>query len=220
MSLISADDELLKLLDAMAFCSEPMFAINERHRIVFWNKPIQRLLGWTYDDVAGKSCGNVLAGDDQFGNRYCCDACPIIAIAQRGGAIHQFGLTIPTKDEEPLIADVVVLKFVLPLAKSVVLAHIVQPARTVMASVREAEAMAPPQPAFANHTDARVRELTTREVEVLGMLASGKNAMDVANHLGISPLTARNHIQHIFEKLEVHSKAEAVAFAYKMRVVS
>jgi len=78
----------------------------------------------------------------------------------------------------------------------------------------------PQRPALAGHADARVRELTTREIEVLGMLAAGQNATDVANHLGISPLTARNHVQHIFAKLEVHSKAEAVAFAYKMRVVS
>jgi DNA-binding CsgD family transcriptional regulator len=200
-------------LDALAFCSEPVFAINERNRIVFWNKPLQRLLGWSYDDVVGKTCGNILAGDDRFGNRYCCDACPIVAIAQRGDSIRQFGLTIRTKDDDHLPCDVAVMKFTLPATKSVVLAHIVQPARNI-------DAIVPPQPAVNGFTDARVRELTSREIEVLGMLAAGQNATDVANHLGISPLTARNHIQHIFEKLEVHSKAEAVAFAYKMRVVS
>jgi len=214
MALIRPEDELLKLLDALAFCSEPMFAINERNRIVFWNKALSRLLGWTYDDVAGKSCGNVLAGNDCFGNRYCCDACPIVSIAQRGDPIRQFGLTIRAKDDNQVQADVSVLTFTLPATKSVVLAHIVQVAR-------QAQTVEPPQPAYgAGHADARVRELTTREIEVLGMLAAGQGATDVANHLGISPLTARNHIQHIFEKLEVHSKAEAVAFAYKMRVVS
>lgn len=209
----TAEEELLKLLDALAFCTEPAFAINERHRIVFWNKPIQQLLGWTYDDVVGKSCGTVLAGNDQFGNRYCCDACPIISIAQRGDPIRQFGLTIKTKNDDFLPVDVSVLKFVFPATHRVVLTHIVQLAM-------QREAVAPPQPMLASHTDARVRELTTREIEVLGMLAGGKSAVDVAEHLGISPLTARNHIQHIFEKLEVHSKAEAVAFAYRMRLVS
>src|SRR6266542_3232529 len=164
MALIRPEDELLKLLDALAFCSEPVFAINERNRIVFWNKPLQRLLGWTYDDVAGKSCGTVLAGDDRFGNRYCCEACPIVAIAQRGDSIRQFGLTIRTKDDEHLPFDVSVMKFVLPATKSVVLAHIVQLAR-------EVETIVPPQPTYTGHADARVRELTTREIEVLGMLA-------------------------------------------------
>lgn len=213
MSLIRAEDELLKLLDSLAFCSEAMFAINERHRIVFWNKQVQRLLGWTYDDVVGKPCGAILAGDDRFGNRYCCDACPIISIAQRGDPIRQFGLSIRTKDDRHLPVDIAVIKFVLPLTKNIVLAHVVQLAR------QEEVATVPPQPALTQHADARVRELTSREIEVLGMLASGKGAIDVAQHLGISPLTARNHIQHIFEKLEVHSKAEAVAFAYKMRLV-
>lgn len=213
MALIRPEDELLKLLDALAFCSEPVFAINERNRIVFWNKPLSRLLGWTYDDVAGKSCGIVLAGNDCFGNRYCCEACPIVSIAQRGEPVRQFGLTIRTKEDDYVPVDVAVMKFTLPATKSVVLLHIVQLAR-------QAEAVVPPQPGYAGHADARVRELTTREIEVLGMLAAGQGATDVANHLGISPLTARNHIQHIFEKLEVHSKAEAVAFAYKMRVVS
>ena len=213
MSLIQPEDELRKLLEAFAFCVEPMFAINGHNRIVFWNQPLQRLLGWSYDEIAGKPCGNVLAGNDPFGNRYCCDACPIVAIAQRGEPIRQFGLIYRSKDDHDVAVDVAVTKFVLPATKSLVLAHVVQPARRI--AVDE-----PPRPALAGHADARVRELTAREIEVLGMLAAGQNATDVASHLGISPLTARNHVQHIFAKLEVHSKAEAVAFAYKMRVVS
>lgn len=213
MALIRPEDELLKLLDALAFCVEPMFVINERHRIVFWNKPLQRLLGWTYDDVAGKACATILAGNDQFGNRYCCETCPIVSIAQRGDPIRQFALSYRSKEDRYVAVDVAVTKFLLPATKSIVMAHVVQPARPV-------DAVAPQMPAHAEHADARVRELTSREIEVLGMLATGQNAADVANHLGISTLTARNHVQHIFAKLEVHSKAEAVAFAYKMRVVS
>ena len=212
MALIRPEDELLKLLDALAFCAEPMFVINERHRIVFWNKPLQRLLGWTYDDVAGKACATILAGNDQFGNRYCCETCPIISIAQRGEPVRQFALSYRSKDGAYVPVDVGVTKFLLPATKSLVMAHVVQPARP-------AETIAPPRPALAEHADARVRELTSREIEVLGMLAAGQNATDVANHLGISPLTARNHIQHLFAKLEVHSKAEAAAFAYKMGII-
>jgi len=77
----------------------------------------------------------------------------------------------------------------------------------------------PPQPTRSSHADARVRELTAREMEVLGLVASGQSATDIAARLGISQLTARNHIQHVFEKIEVHSKSEAVAFAYRMHLV-
>ena len=67
--------------------------------------------------------------------------------------------------------------------------------------------------------DARARKLTGREVEVLAMLAAGNPTAEIASRLHISNLTARNHIQNILDKLEVHSKTEAVAFAFQKRLV-
>jgi len=58
-----------------------------------------------------------------------------------------------------------------------------------------------------------------RSLIVLGMLAAGRSAPEIGGRLNISTLTARNHIQNILEKLEVHSKAEAVAFAFQQRIV-
>jgi DNA-binding CsgD family transcriptional regulator len=56
-------------------------------------------------------------------------------------------------------------------------------------------------------------------VEVLGMLAAGRTTPEIAERLHIAPLTARNHIQNILEKLEVHSKSEAIAFAFQKHVL-
>jgi DNA-binding NarL/FixJ family response regulator len=67
--------------------------------------------------------------------------------------------------------------------------------------------------------DARARKLTPREVEVLGMLAAGRATPEIADRLHISHLTARNHIQNILDKLELHSKAEAVAFAFQKGIL-
>lgn len=208
----SVYDELLPLLDALALCAEPMFAINERHRVVFWNRPLQHLLGWTYDDVAGYSCGQVLCGDDRYGNRYCADPCPIISMAQRGESAKHFDLAVRTKAGPSLFVEVVAIRFVLPKSKRPILVHLVQPtSQPVVAD--------PPRPPLTRHVDARVRELTGREIEVLGLIASGQNAAAIARLLGIAPLTARNHIQRVLEKLELHSKSEAVAFAYRMQLV-
>jgi len=214
MSLLSEEDDLLRVLEAFALCAEPLFAINERRRIVFWNKAMERLLGYTYDDVVGRSCGEVLAGNDSFGNRYCTDGCPIVSIAQRGDCVHHFNLAAKAKDSRFVPMEISILKFVLPQSRRMILAHIVQVTR------ESALPVAPPaKPAHNHHIDARVRSLTTRENEILGFIAGGHNATVIAQHLGISPLTARNHIQHLFEKLEVHSKAEAAAFAYRMGIV-
>ena len=83
MSVYESEDELLKVLDVLALSTDAMFAINHRHRIVFWNKPLSRLLGYEYDDVVGRTCAGVLSGVDAFGNRYCSDGCPIVSMTNR-----------------------------------------------------------------------------------------------------------------------------------------
>jgi two-component system OmpR family response regulator len=57
--------------------------------------------------------------------------------------------------------------------------------------------------------------LTPRESDVLRMLAEGLDQDAVAGRLVISPKTVESHIEHILTKLGVHSRAQAVALAYR-----
>ena len=61
--------------------------------------------------------------------------------------------------------------------------------------------------------------LTPRETELLASLADGLDYKQIAERHFISVDTVRNHIRHIYEKLHVHSKSEAVAKALKQRIV-
>ena len=61
--------------------------------------------------------------------------------------------------------------------------------------------------------------LTTRETEVLRLLARGLDQAAIARELGISPATVGTHIQRILTKLGVHSRTQAVALAYRERLV-
>lgn len=61
--------------------------------------------------------------------------------------------------------------------------------------------------------DTRLARLSSREREVLRLLAEGGNRQSIATELYISPDTVRSHLQHIFAKLGVRSKLEAVALA-------
>ena len=58
-------------------------------------------------------------------------------------------------------------------------------------------------------------DLTMREKEVLGHLVNGCNYQKIADNLFISLDTVRNHVRHIYEKLQVHSKTQAAAKAVK-----
>lgn len=56
-------------------------------------------------------------------------------------------------------------------------------------------------------------ELTPRECEVLDLIARGFKNQEIADQLYISPKTVRNHITHIFSKLQLDSRAKAIVLA-------
>jgi DNA-binding NarL/FixJ family response regulator len=56
-------------------------------------------------------------------------------------------------------------------------------------------------------------ELTTREREVLDMIAQGYNNTEIAEQLVLSPKTIRNHVSNIFSKLQVTDRAQAIVMA-------
>ena len=62
-------------------------------------------------------------------------------------------------------------------------------------------------------------ELTSRELEVLWLLAEGLGQSEIAGRLVVTSKTVANHIAHILEKLGVHSRAQAVARAYQEHLV-
>jgi DNA-binding NarL/FixJ family response regulator len=63
--------------------------------------------------------------------------------------------------------------------------------------------------------DPAAEALTNREREVLKLLARGLTQAEIAEQLFISPKTVGGHIQRILEKLDVHSRAQAVALAHE-----
>ncbi len=56
-------------------------------------------------------------------------------------------------------------------------------------------------------------DLTVRELEVLGGMSDGLSVKAIAHHLGIAAKTVENHKTRIFDKLGVHTQAQAVAMA-------
>lgn len=65
----------------------------------------------------------------------------------------------------------------------------------------------------------RTTGLTSREEEVLALVAAGKTNREIAAELVISEHTARRHVQNIFTKLDLSSRAAATAFAYEHGLV-
>lgn len=88
--------------------------------------------------------------------------------------------------------------------------YLVKPCDPSELVARVAALMRRVQPNGTNH-----RSLTSREVEVLRLLSDGLEQKAIAGRLSISPKTVAIHIEHILGKLHVHSRAQAVAVAYR-----
>jgi DNA-binding NarL/FixJ family response regulator len=58
-------------------------------------------------------------------------------------------------------------------------------------------------------------ELNQRELQVLKLAAKGKSNKEISNELDISEHTVRTHLANIFKKIQVSSRGEAAAYAYK-----
>ena len=74
------------------------------------------------------------------------------------------------------------------------------------------------QMAQPDRTDAGPK-LTDRELEVLRLVARGWNNRDVAKDLEISENTVKNHVRNILDKLQLHSRMEAVTYAYRQKLL-
>ena len=104
-----------------------------------------------------------------------------------------------------------------------------KPAAEVTAAVRAAAAgemlvssdmLARLLPRVSQRRSARVgHDLTARELEVLELLVDGTPNQELAQRMGISRNTVRNHVQNLLTKLGVHSRLEAVALATREGLV-
>jgi DNA-binding NarL/FixJ family response regulator len=62
-------------------------------------------------------------------------------------------------------------------------------------------------------------KLTDREMQVLKLVARGMNNRDIAKELFISENTVKNHVRNILEKLQIHSRMEAVMIAVREKLI-
>jgi DNA-binding NarL/FixJ family response regulator len=84
-------------------------------------------------------------------------------------------------------------------------------------AIVEAMTLSPPPHGSADDsgpsTPRAQHGLTPREVEVLRLVAAGRSNPEIAAALFISRRTAQTHVQHILDKLDVATRAEAAVFA-------
>jgi PAS domain S-box-containing protein len=214
-------------LQVFANTADGVFAVDSGGCVVVWNKAATRILGFEADEALGRRCCDVMSGFDVSGNLICYPGCQVMVLSARQQPIHHFDMRTRRKDGQEIwvnISTILVPGGNDQVGGTVHLFREVMQARQSPGRMRHVSE--------SGGREARVRvavggavssgapgknlaeRLTSREREILRLVAGGLTTSTIASKLGISQTTVRNHIQHILAKLGAHSRLEAVTVVF------
>ncbi|HEV3403867.1 MAG TPA: response regulator transcription factor, partial [Gaiellaceae bacterium] len=87
---------------------------------------------------------------------------------------------------------------------------------TIASKVLQRVRASSPLPDIAARIQA---QLSDREIEVLKLIANGRDNADIAGQLYISPKTVKNHISNILMKLQIENRIQAAVYAVRSGLV-
>jgi DNA-binding NarL/FixJ family response regulator len=229
-----SNDAGAEVLEVLARADAPALATDPTGHVIYWNPAAERLFGRAAAQTLGRRCYEVVGWRDVFGNRFCHENCAVLSMARKGEPVHGFEVVMAGAPQEPAL-NVTVMRVPSSRPESHTLVHILQPidraGRLERALERLGASRAADEPASTPGEErrtpatrpvalAKVPPLTEREREILRWLADGLQNKEIARELGISLATVRNHVHNMLEKLDVHSKLEAVSLAFRQGWVS
>ncbi len=213
-----------QLIAMLARAADGAMLVDQNRKVVFWNRAAERLLGYKRDEVVGRFCHDVLRGETLRGQPLCSPSCAIGHRLVGGEPVQNFNMRTRAKNGRLVWVNVSCLP--VPSRKSErswsvhLFRNISRQARVQQLVEELHTAVSCPGPGEADIAAEQAPgippalPLSGREREVLQLIALGRNTKSIAESLGISPATVRNHVQHILEKLGAHTRLQALAIAF------
>lgn len=182
---------------AMGFRSgDAFFAFDSDLTIVLWNDAAEKLTGVSAREAIGRSCWEVVGAHGDRDELVCHPGCSIARLMREGWPVANQSLLIETPAGRTCVhASTIAVDG----GDSRVFLHVLVPDE--------------------KRSPSRGVLLTTRQHEVLELLADGVPAKVIASRLGVVEATVRNHIRAILVALGAHSQLEAIANARRLRLV-
>ena len=197
---------------------DPSFAVDSEGSIAAWNSGAEELFGQQAGSALGRRCGEILKGTDECG-AICSDNCTVRQAIQNRHPISNFDLEVETVQGRQW-CNISVFTVEDAASTRPLAIHILRPIdlrKRLEILVRDfvvTNTNVTPENAVAilsvTRSPAKDAELSTRELEVLRLLAHGESSKSISNQLHISNTTVNNHVQHILKKLNAHNRLEAV----------
>lgn len=219
------------VLAAFEYADDAVFLVDSEHRIVFWNRSCERLLGHPAGDALGRACHELIGGSTTAGP-WCRARCPVWRSVERGTPVRSFDLLAATRSGKTRWANVGI--FVLRADHELIAVHALRDAaeakRLEGLVARLVEAFEA-HGVLADRATPRPRPgplaigcagtapgggfLTRRQLEVLHLVSLGLTTRAIAARLGLSAHTVGNHVRGALQSAGLHSRTEAVCLAIR-----
>ena len=201
------------------------YAVAADQTILFWNDGAERILGHSADQVTGLRCHQVAA---RGLTNDCRCGCPSMRQLRNGQIPTATEMQILSASGERKTVGVIPVVIAGVLDGEPMLVHLLEdPAATGFVVgdaegerdvARSAEVVINPNRS-ARGDAVNVPALSPREVQVLRLVALGKETARIAEELGVSRHTAQNHIRNFRQKLGAATKLDAVVAAIHLGII-
>lgn len=198
--------------------------------ILFWNQQAERILGFPADQVIGRRCYEVVTGLAPGGmTPACLRGCPSLQAARIGEIPATLTMRMLCSSGERRLTSLTPMVVAGNGDRAPLLVHLFEDDPVPGASHRAAENVrrelsehgvdvVSDRPIPRTNLPA-TRRLSPRELEVLELVSLGTGTLRIAEELGISPHTVRNHVRNLREKLGANSKLAAVLTALRLGIL-
>lgn len=217
------EETMRHLIESLRNFADGAFVIDESMRIVYCNKVAEAILGFDNQDIVGQFCYQLLHGYDDGMHLVCKARCQVARMALNSKPVPNYDIQITTNYGIKRWLNMSVLtyrtgntnekKVIVHLFHDLNHKKVNERILTQTIGMGSCDQDIPTK--SRSEMGLHLKQLTPRERETLALLAKGHGTSEISDRLSISQNTARNHVQHILQKLQVHTRLEAVAYINK-----
>ena len=208
------------LFAVLAGANDGVFVVDSDQQILYWSDRAADLTGIAAAAAVGHCCYEIMISDDDEGHAFCRRDCPTICAVRRGRGVPDYDVRSVREGEEVWF-NISIVPLPAWLAGEPAAIHMFRDvtqrrraellAQHTLEAVQSYTSFSAPWPTPESRPfSTPAPKLTPRETDVLQLLGRGLGTDKIADRLGISVGTVRNHSDHLLRKMGAHSRLEAV----------
>jgi len=220
-----------EILQIMASSTDGVFAVEADNKIVFWNKSAQKIMGYKPKEVLGKSYKEIIPARDINGNPVCLRSSNPRKANNCDNSVENYEILTNSNKANKIWLNISV--FYVPsspseygmsvyifrdITRQKIYEKIINEVISKTNFVNQLKIRIPSIKKDCNKFKPEPR-LTSRERQVLTLLADGYPTKYISDKLYIALSTLRKHIRNIYSKLQAHSMLDAVAKARQSNLI-